>query len=124
MVMRSLAFKGRMRAPGIIFYKQCRLKQGEKKFYIIKFRRRRADAEATGVARLSIGDKDDRVTKVGRFIRKVHIDELPQLFNILAGSVSIVEPRPEHPVIARQYEKKLPEFALRFQAKAGLTGYD
>lgn len=108
---------------GSIFYKQCRLTQGGRKFYIIKFRSMRADAEADGVARLSTGDKDDRVTKVGRFIRKVRIDELPQLFNILAGSMSIVGPRPERPVIARQYEKKLPEFALRLQAKAGLTGY-
>lgn len=108
---------------GSIFYKQCRLTKGGRKFFIIKFRSMRADAESDGVARLSTGDKDDRVTRVGRFIRKVRIDELPQLFNILEGSMSIVGPRPERPVIARQYEKKLPEFALRLQAKAGLTGY-
>lgn len=121
MIITAIAIK--LDDGGSIFYKQCRLTQGGKKFYIIKFRSMRADAEADGVARLSTGDKDDRVTKVGRFIRKVRIDELPQLFNILAGSMSIVGPRPERPVIARQYEKKLPEFALRLQAKAGLTGY-
>jgi lipopolysaccharide/colanic/teichoic acid biosynthesis glycosyltransferase len=75
------------------------------------------------VARLSTGEKDDRITPVGRFIRKVRIDELPQLFNILGGSMSIVGPRPERPEIAAQYEEELPEFALRLQAKAGLTGY-
>ena len=82
----------------------------------------RVDAESDGVARLSAGDQDDRITPVGGVIRKVRIDELPQLFNILEGSMTIVGPRPERPEIAAQYEEKLPEFALRLQAKAGLTG--
>lgn len=88
-----------------------------------KFRSMKVDAEKDGVARLSTGNKDDRVTPVGRFIRKVRIDELPQLLDILRGDMSIVGPRPERPEIAAQYEKELPEFALRLQAKAGLTGY-
>lgn len=121
MLITAIAIKAE--DGGSVFYKQCRLTQGGKKFYIIKFRSMRADAESDGIARLSTGDSDPRITKVGRFIRKVRIDELPQLFNILEGSMSIVGPRPERPVIARQYEKKLPEFALRLQAKAGLTGY-
>lgn len=121
MLITAIAIKAE--DGGSIFYKQCRLTQGGRKFYIIKFRSMRADAEADGIARLSTGDNDNRITKVGRFIRKVRIDELPQLFNILEGSMSIVGPRPERPVLARQYEKKLPEFALRLQAKAGLTGY-
>ena len=83
----------------------------------------RVDAEKDGVARLSTGDQDDRITSVGRFIRKVRIDELPQLFNILKGDLSVVGPRPERPEIAAQYEKDMPEFRLRLQAKAGLTGY-
>lgn len=108
---------------GSVFYKQRRLTQDGKEFDMLKFRSMRVDAEKDGVARLSTGDKDDRITKVGRFIRKVRIDELPQLLNIIGGSMSVVGPRPERPEIASQYVKEMPEFSLRLQAKAGLTGY-
>ncbi len=108
---------------GPVFYKQKRLTKDGKEFWVMKFRSMRIDAEKDGVARLSTGDKDDRITPVGRFIRKCRIDELPQLFNILNGSMSIVGPRPERPEIAAQYEEEMPEFRLRLQAKAGLTGY-
>jgi len=83
----------------------------------------RIDAETDGVARLSTGEDDERITTVGRCIRASRLDELPQLFNILEGSMSVVGPRPERPEIAKQYERELPEFKLRLQAKAGLTGY-
>ena len=89
----------------------------------MKFRSMRMDAEKDGVARLSTGDKDDRITKVGHFIRGCRLDELPQLINILKGEMSIVGPRPERPEIAAEYMKELPEFSLRLQAKPGLTGY-
>lgn len=108
---------------GPILYKQCRLTKDGKKFSIYKFRSMRTDAEKDGVARLSTGDNDDRITKVGHYIRKVRIDELPQLFNILKGDLTIVGPRAERPELATEYEEELPEFALRLQAKAGLTGY-
>ena len=108
---------------GPAFYRQTRLTKNGRRFGVIKFRSMRVDAEKDGVARLSTGDNDDRITPIGRFIRKVRIDELPQLINILEGSMSIVGPRPERPEIARQYEEQLPEFSLRLQAKAGLTGY-
>ena len=108
---------------GPVFYKQRRLTQDGKVFDVLKFRSMRVDAEKDGVARLSTGDKDDRITKVGHFIRKVRIDELPQLLNIIGGSMSVVGPRPERPEIASQYVKEMPEFSLRLQAKAGLTGY-
>ena len=108
---------------GPVFYKQRRLTQDGKEFDVLKFRSMRVDAEKDGVARLSTGDKDDRITRVGRFIRKVRIDELPQLLNIIGGSMSVVGPRPERPEIASQYVKEMPEFSLRLQAKAGLTGY-
>lgn len=108
---------------GPVLYKQKRLTKDGKEFFVLKFRSMRVDAEKDGVARLSTGDKDDRITPVGRVIRKIRFDELPQLFNILKGDMSIVGPRPERPEIAAQYEEEMPEFRLRLQAKAGLTGY-
>lgn len=104
-----------------VFYRQTRLTKDGREFQILKFRSMRIDAEKDGVARLA-GQNDSRITRVGRFIRAGRIDELPQLLNILVGDMSIVGPRPERPEIARQYEQELPEFALRLQVKAGLTG--
>lgn len=108
---------------GPVFYKQIRLTKDGKEFGILKFRSMRVDAEKDGVARLSSGEHDDRITPVGRVIRACRIDELPQLLNILKGELSIVGPRPERPEIAAQYCEEMPEFSLRLQAKAGLTGY-
>lgn len=108
---------------GPVFYRQVRLTKNGCSFNILKFRSMRVDAEEDGVARLSTGDGDKRVTPVGKFIRKVRFDEIPQLLNIIKGDMSVVGPRPERPEIAEQYERELPEFHLRLQAKAGLTGY-
>jgi len=108
---------------GPVFYRQVRLTKDGKEFKVIKFRSMRVDAEKDGHAHLSSGDNDDRITKVGKIIRKVRVDELPQFLNIIGGSMSIVGPRPERPEIADLYEKEMPEFRLRLQAKAGLTGY-
>ena len=121
MLVTAIAIK--LTDGGPVFYKQRRLTIDGKEFDVLKFRSMRVDAEKDGVARLSTGDKDDRITPVGHFIRKVRIDELPQLLNIIGGSMSVVGPRPERPEIASQYEKQMPEFKLRLQAKAGLTGY-
>ena len=107
---------------GPAFYRQVRLTRDGKPFEVLKFRSMRVDAEKDGVARLAAKD-DDRITPVGQFIRKVRLDELPQLINILRGDMSIVGPRPERPELAEQYARELPEFSLRLQAKAGLTGY-
>ena len=108
---------------GPVFYQQTRLTKDGKKFRMIKFRSMTVDAEKDGIARLSTGEKDNRITPVGGFIRKHRMDELPQLWNILTGSMSIVGPRPERPEIAEEYGKHLPDFKLRLQVKAGLTGY-
>ena len=108
---------------GTAFYRQKRLTKDGKIFEILKFRSMRMDAEKDGVARLSTGDADPRITKVGRFIRACRLDELPQLINILKGDMSIVGPRPERPEIAEQYKQYLPEFDLRLQCKCGLTGF-
>lgn len=120
MLIVALAIKAEDGGP--VFYKQTRLTLNGKEFKIIKFRSMKPDAEKDGVARLA-GDNDDRITKVGRVIRKLRLDELPQLLNILSGSMSIVGPRPERPEIAKEYEESIPEFSLRLQVKAGLTGY-
>ena len=117
----SILIKAQDKGP--VFYKQKRLTIDGKEFELIKFRSMRTDAEADGVARLSTGENDSRITPVGRVIRKFRIDELPQLINIIKGDMSVVGPRPERPEIAVEYEKELPEFKLRLQAKAGLTGY-
>ena len=121
MLITAIAIKSHDGGP--VFYRQCRLTKDRREFDVLKFRSMRVDAEKNGVARLSTGENDDRITPVGRFIRKVRIDELPQLINVLKGDMSIVGPRPERPEIAAQYEADMPEFALRLQAKAGLTGY-
>lgn len=110
-----------MEDRGPVLYRQTRLTRDGKCFSMVKFRSMRVDAEKDGVARLAT-QNDSRITKVGRFIRACRIDELPQLLNVLAGDMSLVGPRPERPEIAREYEKELPEFALRLQVKAGLTG--
>ena len=108
---------------GPVFYRQTRLTRDGRTFRMLKFRSMVVTAEEDGVPRMSTGDVDARITKVGRIIRAYRIDELPQLFNVLGGSMSLVGPRPERPEIAAEYEKEMPEFALRLQAKAGLTGY-
>lgn len=120
-LVTAIAIKATDKGP--VFYKQERLTKNGKRFMIHKFRSMRVDAEKDGVARLSSGENDDRITPVGRFIRKCRIDELPQLIDILAGNLSVVGPRPERPEIAEEYMKDIPEFQLRLQAKAGLTGY-
>lgn len=107
---------------GPVLYKQIRCTMGGKEFRIMKFRSMRVDAEKDGVARLA-SKNDDRITPIGKFIRAVRIDELPQLFNILAGEMSFIGPRPERPEIIKQYVEEMPEFVFRMKVKAGLAGY-
>lgn len=107
---------------GPVFYKQVRCTIHQREFKIIKFRSMKVDAEKDGVARLA-AENDDRITKVGHFIRKVRLDELPQLINILRGDMSFIGPRPERPEIIAQYLETMPEFAYRMKVKAGLAGY-
>ena len=106
---------------GPIIYKQERLTRNGEKFMMYKFRSMSMDSEKEGARLAAKGDK--RITPVGRIIRNIHFDELPQIVNILKGDMSIVGPRPEREVIAKQYEEIIPEFVLRLKVKAGLTGY-
>jgi exopolysaccharide biosynthesis polyprenyl glycosylphosphotransferase len=106
---------------GPVFYTQERLTRDGEKFKILKFRSMRSDSEVAG-ARLAMKD-DDRVTPIGKLIRRIHFDEVPQILNILKGDMSVVGPRPEREEIQKQYEEVIPEFPLRLKVKAGLTGY-
>ncbi len=120
MILTALAVK--LYDKGPILYKQLRCTTGGKEFYILKFRSMRMDAEKDGVARLA-SKGDSRITPVGKFIRKVRLDELPQLMNIIKGDMSFIGPRPERPEIIAQYMEIMPEFAFRMKVKAGLAGY-
>lgn len=106
---------------GPVFYRQERLTIGAKPFKILKFRSMRMDSENAGPQLAKKGDH--RITPVGNVIRNLHLDELPQLFNVLAGDMSIVGPRPERKAIVKTYEQSIPEFHYRMKVKAGLTGY-
>lgn len=119
MILIALAIKLYDRGP--VLYKQERLTKDGKPFMIYKFRSMSVHSEDQGARLAAKGDA--RVTPVGRVIRAIHFDELPQLFNILKGEMSVVGPRPERKVIADQYTEEIPEFVLRLKVKAGLTGY-
>lgn len=107
---------------GDVFYKQTRLTKDGKEFKIIKFRSMVMNAESKTGAVFAKQD-DDRITSVGKIIRKFRIDELPQMLNILKGEMSFVGPRPERPEIYKDIIKTMPEFEYRLCVKAGLTGY-
>ncbi|HQO28335.1 MAG TPA: TIGR03013 family PEP-CTERM/XrtA system glycosyltransferase, partial [Accumulibacter sp.] len=105
-----------------IFYKQERVGLDGRLFKVIKFRSMRTDAESDGKPRWATAD-DDRVTRVGRFIRKVRIDELPQLYNVLMGDMSLVGPRPERPYFVDKLTRDIPFYAVRHSVKPGVTGW-
>ena len=119
MLLTAAAIK--LEDSGPVFYFQKRCSRNGKVFQIIKFRSMIPDAEKKGV--IPCKENDDRVTKVGKFIRAVRIDELPQLFNILRGDMSFVGPRPERVEHVEQYMQEVPGFGYRMKVKGGLTGY-
>lgn len=120
MLVTAIAIK--LYDGGPVLYKQVRCTLHQRQFQIMKFRSMRTDAEKDGVARLA-QKNDDRITPIGKFIRKCRIDELPQLVNILRGDMSFIGPRPERPEIIEQYMEVMPEFAFRMKVKAGLAGF-
>lgn len=107
---------------GSIFYKQPRVGENNRIFDVLKFRSMREDAEQDGVARWATLN-DNRVTRVGSFIRKTRIDELPQLFNVLKGDMSFVGPRPERPPFVKELAEAIPFYSLRQHIKPGITGW-
>jgi len=106
---------------GPIFYKQTRVGAFDKNFDVIKFRSMRTDAELNGAQWAQ--ENDSRVTRVGAFIRKVRLDELPQIWNVFRGDMSFVGPRPERPKFVDQFDKNIPYYRKRHRVKPGITGW-
>lgn len=117
-LITALAIK--LESPGPVFYKQRRTGQYNDEFEVIKFRSMRNDAEKYGAKWAT--QNDNRVTKIGNFIRKTRIDELPQIINILKGEMSIVGPRPEREVFITELEQEIPYYRFRHAVKPGVTG--
>lgn len=120
-VMALTALLIRLEDGGPVLYRQKRVTRGGKEFDMLKFRSMHVDAEKDGPRLAS--KNDSRVTKVGRVIRNLHFDELPQLFNVLKGDMSMVGPRPERREFVEEYSRIIPEFTERLKVRGGLTGY-
>lgn len=120
-IMLVVALLVKLTSPGPVFYKQKRVTENGRIFTMLKFRSMSADPALATVAWTT---KDDpRVTKVGKFIRRTSLDELPQLFNILKGDMSLIGPRPERPELVEQFIHEIPGYQLRHKVKAGLSGW-
>jgi exopolysaccharide biosynthesis polyprenyl glycosylphosphotransferase len=109
-------------APGPLFYRQERVGRGGQPFPLLKFRSMKPDAEAATGAVWS-GDRDDRITPVGRWLRRIRLDELPQVINVLRGEMSLVGPRPERPEFVGELARQMPIYRVRHVAKPGITGW-
>jgi sugar transferase (PEP-CTERM system associated) len=120
MLLTMLAIK--LDSPGPIIYRQERVGLGGRIFMCLKFRSMRTDAEKDGVARWA-AKNDSRITRIGAFIRKTRIDELPQLLSVLKGQMSLVGPRPERPSFVAQLKEQIPFYDVRHSVKPGVTGW-
>jgi Undecaprenyl-phosphate glucose phosphotransferase len=121
-LMLFAALAVRFTTRGSILYKQERMGMDGRTFNILKFKTMRDDAEASGGAQMA-SKGDARRTPVGAFLRSTSIDELPQLFNVLVGDMSLVGPRPERPVFIEEFKRQIPKYHLRHKVKAGMTGW-
>ena len=108
-------------SPGPVFYAQERMGLDANPFWCLKFRSMRTDAEKDGPGWTV--ESDPRVTRLGRLIRRLSIDELPQLINVFVGDMSLVGPRPERPVYVNQFRRSIPRYMDRHREKAGMTGW-
>lgn len=121
-IMLIAALLIKLTSEGPILYKQIRITKNQKEFEIYKFRSMRIDAEELSGPVLAQSE-DPRVTKVGKYLRSLRIDELPQLFNVLKGDMSLVGPRPERPFFVNQFNEENPYYYLRHKVRAGITGH-
>jgi len=112
----------RLTSPGPVFYRQERIGEGGRVFTLVKFRSMQVDAEKT-TGPVWAQDQDPRVTRIGRIMRKLRLDELPQMVNVLKGEMSFVGPRPERPSFVEELKKQIPYYDLRFSVKPGITGW-
>jgi sugar transferase (PEP-CTERM system associated) len=121
-IMLGAAIIIKLDSRGPVFYRQERVGQNGAGFMVTKFRSMRTDAEKDGQPRWASA-QDDRVTRFGHIMRRLRIDELPQLFNVLKGDMSLVGPRPERPYFVEQLTQQIPYFAVRHSVKPGVTGW-
>jgi len=120
-ILVVVALLVKLTSKGPVLYKQERMGMDGAVFPILKFRTMRTDAESSGARMATAGD--DRRTPVGAFLRRTSLDELPQLFNVLRGDMSLVGPRPERPVFIEEFKRQIPKYHLRHKVKAGITGW-
>ena len=112
----------KLTSPGPVIFKQQRVTRDAEVFTMYKFRSMRTDMSEGDTARWTV-ENDPRVTRIGKFIRKTSIDELPQLFNVLGGSMSLIGPRPERPELVERFNDEIPGYRLRHRFKAGISGW-
>lgn len=112
----------KLTSKGPVFYKQVRITKNEKQFNILKFRTMASDAEDKSGPVLATAN-DNRITPIGKYLRSLRIDELPQLINVLKGDMALVGPRPERPYFVKQFEKENKYYTFRHNVRAGITGY-
>jgi exopolysaccharide biosynthesis polyprenyl glycosylphosphotransferase len=121
-LLALLALAVKLSSPGPVFYAQERVGLGNRTFRMLKFRSMRTDAEKHSGPVWAVAN-DPRRTRLGTFLRKSSLDELPQLFNVLSGEMSLVGPRPERPFFVEQFARQIPRYLRRHQCKAGITGW-
>jgi lipopolysaccharide/colanic/teichoic acid biosynthesis glycosyltransferase len=120
--MAAVALAIKLDSPGPVLFRQSRLGKNGSVFILNKFRSMREDAEA-GTGPVWAQEDDPRVTRVGRILRKLRLDELPQLLNVLVGDMSFIGPRPERPEFVYQLQKQIPFYMARLSVKPGVTGW-